>query len=322
MWCDGADLHKIGGLPTLLQLMSSQHPSLRWRAAEVAATCMANNPPVQRWFMAGGALSHILDLLSDPNVKVQTKALLAVSALVRHYQPGLEAFRLAGGLQKVLGLLGCPADPDMAALSNEAAEAAADAAEDQQEPQRRKLQRKALALLQYMLLKHPADGIAAVQYGLADRLCAMLFAAGSDSDIRQAVLAVLLEVVRQPQGWQRLSRCEAGLVGHLQQLLQQHKQLSAEDQAAAAEEQVLLEQLLSLLQSHQAPMTSGTAPAALQDHIDLDPYLDGGERKEKPLSVRGTAQQQQQQQQQQSNDAVAASGAGMALMAVPKPDLR
>eukprot|EP00775_Hariotina_reticulata_P008959 gene8959-9135_t len=167
------DLHKIGGLPTLLQLMSSQHPSLRWRAAEIAATCMANNPPVQRWFMEGGALSPILALLSDPNPVVQTKALLAVSALVRHYQPGLEAFRLAGGLQKLLGLLGCQADPDMTASSRQAAEAVEDSSEeDEQASQRRRLQRKALALLQYMLLKHPADGDAAAQYGLVGQLSA------------------------------------------------------------------------------------------------------------------------------------------------------
>jgi hypothetical protein len=43
-----ADLHKVGGLPTLLELLGSQQPSLRWRAAEVVATCVANNPPVQK----------------------------------------------------------------------------------------------------------------------------------------------------------------------------------------------------------------------------------------------------------------------------------
>ncbi len=42
-----ADLHTIGGLPTLLGLLGSPHPSLRWRAAEVAATCVQNNPSVQ-----------------------------------------------------------------------------------------------------------------------------------------------------------------------------------------------------------------------------------------------------------------------------------
>lgn len=42
-----ADLQTIGGLQTLLDLLGSPHASLRWRAAEVAATCVQNNPPVQ-----------------------------------------------------------------------------------------------------------------------------------------------------------------------------------------------------------------------------------------------------------------------------------
>lgn len=74
----------------MLSLMSSPHPSLRWRAAEIAATCMANNPPVQRWFMEGGALAPLLALLADSHPVVATKAVLGLSALVRHYDPALE----------------------------------------------------------------------------------------------------------------------------------------------------------------------------------------------------------------------------------------
>lgn len=73
--------------------MSSPHPSLRWRAAEVAATCMANNPPVQRWFMEAGVLPPLLALLGDSHPVVATKAVLGLSALVRHYNPGLEVRR-------------------------------------------------------------------------------------------------------------------------------------------------------------------------------------------------------------------------------------
>lgn len=42
------DLHRIGGLPTLLALMGSNDPGLRWRAAEVLATCVANHISVQQ----------------------------------------------------------------------------------------------------------------------------------------------------------------------------------------------------------------------------------------------------------------------------------
>ena len=46
--CVFADLQKIGGLPVLLSLLRSQHASLRSKAAELVATCVQNNPPVQQ----------------------------------------------------------------------------------------------------------------------------------------------------------------------------------------------------------------------------------------------------------------------------------
>lgn len=46
--CMHADLHTIGGLPTLLKLLQDPEASVRWRAAEVVATCVQNNPPVQQ----------------------------------------------------------------------------------------------------------------------------------------------------------------------------------------------------------------------------------------------------------------------------------
>lgn len=297
-----ADLHKIGGLPTLLSLMASPHPPLRWRAAEITATCMANNPPVQRWFMEGGALPHLLGLLSDSNVVVQTKAVLAVSALVRHYDPGLEAFRLAGGLQKLLALLGCATDSVPSAAAREGVVA------DEQQQQQRRLKRKVLALLQYLLMKHPADGLAAAEYGVVSPLKALL--ADTDTDMRQAALSVLVEVCKQPQGWELVRQQHQGLVQQLQQLLSQHQLLSAEDQEAEQEEGQLLQQSLSLLQASHARSESDTL-SGLKDHIDLDPYQDGGERAEKTVTIR---QPQQQQEDQPTNS--------LSLMAVPKPELR
>lgn len=54
---------------------------------------MANNPPVQRWFMEAGVLPPLLALLGDSHPVVATKAVLGLSALVRHYNPGLEVRR-------------------------------------------------------------------------------------------------------------------------------------------------------------------------------------------------------------------------------------
>lgn len=299
-----ADLHKIGGLSTLLALMSSPHPSLRWRAAEIAATCMANNPPVQRWFMEGGALQHLLQLLSDSNAVVQTKAVLALSALVRHYDQGLEAFRLAGGLQKLLGLLGCQTDSNISESKG--------AGQPHQQQQQKRLQRKVLALLQYMLMKHPADCLASAEFGAAGPFRALL--ADIDSDMRQAALSVLLEMCSTPGGWEWVKQHEHGLFEQLQQLQQHYKQLTGEDQEAEQEEGQLLEQMLSLLQSAHAPAAAGGS-AGLRDHVDVDKYQDGDPRTEKTLNIRQPTQTQQQQGQQQPSES-------LSLMAVPKPELR
>jgi hsp70-interacting protein len=41
------DLKSIGGFPVLKALVECDHPTLRWRAAEVMATCCQNNLSVQ-----------------------------------------------------------------------------------------------------------------------------------------------------------------------------------------------------------------------------------------------------------------------------------
>lgn len=310
--CVYADLHKIGGLSTLLGLMSSPHPSLRWRAAEITATCMANNPPVQRWFMEGGTLPPLLGLLSDHSAVVQTKAVLALSALVRHYDQGLEAFRLAGGLQKLLGLLGCGTDRAVPESETEQQQQQGHAAATQQQPadeqqQQQRLHRKVLALLQYMLMKHPMDGLASAEFGAVPPLRVILGEA--DSDMRQAALAVLVEICSIPDGWQWVKQHEQGLLEQLAQLQQQHHCLGVEDQQAQQEEEQLLEQLLGLLQSTLPPTAAG-ASGGLKDHVDLDPYQDGGEKAQKTMNVRQPRQEEPQ------------PSSSLSLMAIPKPELR
>ncbi|DBA89946.1 TPA: hypothetical protein ACH3X2_004434 [Trebouxia sp. C0005] len=77
-----ANLHTIGGLPALLSLLQGSHASIRWRAAEVVATCVQNNPPVQQWFIEG--------------------ALLALSCLIRLNPLALEVFRQKRGIPKLI----------------------------------------------------------------------------------------------------------------------------------------------------------------------------------------------------------------------------
>jgi hsp70-interacting protein len=330
---------------------------------------MANNPPVQRWFMEGGALPPLLGLLADPNVVVRTKAVHALSALVRHYAPGLEAFRLAGGLTKLLALLGCSGTDAAVAAAAAAANSAADtsaqeqhsgstadaagdsqgaaaadedeeAAEErrlQQQSQQRRLTRKVLALLHYMLLKHPADRLAAAEYGVVSQLQSCLKGA-PDSDMRQAALSVLVELLAEPHAWEWVQQHEgrqAGLVQQLQRLQQQHAELDAEDREAEAEEGQLLGQCIAALQSSQPPPVGGggagaAAVAGMEDHVDLDPYQDGGERAEKTVSLKQPQQQQPQQEEEADVGGVQPEQQGggggavgsMAIMAVPKQELR
>jgi hypothetical protein len=211
----------------------------------------------------------------------------------------------------------------------------------QQRSQQRRLTRKVLALLHYMLLKHPADRLAAAEYGVVTQLQSCLDNA-PDSDMRQAALSVLAELLAEPRAWQWVQQHEGqqpALVQQLQRLQQQHADLDAEDRVAEAEEGQLLGQCIAALQASQPPLvcgssTGGAAVAGIEDHVELDPYQDGGERAEKTVSLKQPQQQQQQPQQQQeeAEDVSAAQqeqqggGGGavgsMAIMAVPKQELR
>lgn len=100
------DLHRIGGLPTLLSLMSGPHPTLAWRAADVASTCCQNHLEVQQWFHDGGALPVLTQLLTNENATVRAKGLLAISSLVHGYPPALQEFLTKlHGLPLVVGMV-------------------------------------------------------------------------------------------------------------------------------------------------------------------------------------------------------------------------
>jgi hypothetical protein len=192
----------------------------------------------------------------------------------------LQAFRLGGGLEKLLALLGCPTDPAIqqggaagshSSTQQQSAQQPEADAQQQQQKQRR-LQRKVLALLQYVLAKHPADGFAAAEFGVVPHL--QLLLSDSDTDMRGASLAVLSEVVSTPQGWSWVKQHSQDLLPCLQQLQQQHMAASSagsEDGAGAAddEEQQLLQKLVQVLQASTPPSGAGQG---LRDHIDLDPH--------------------------------------------------
>jgi HEAT repeat protein len=64
-------------------------------------------PPAQ-WFMKEAVLPRLLALLDDPDATVRTKAVLAISAIVRHNAPGLQQLLEQGGLPRLAGLLSHP----------------------------------------------------------------------------------------------------------------------------------------------------------------------------------------------------------------------
>ena len=102
------DLSKVGGLPPLLAtLRDSPHPTLRALAAGLVATVVQNNPKAQAALLDAGALQAVLhSARHDPEVAVRSKALLAVSCLVRGCAPAVVAFRLGDGFGALRAALG------------------------------------------------------------------------------------------------------------------------------------------------------------------------------------------------------------------------
>ncbi|GFP90119.1 hsp70 nucleotide exchange factor fes1 [Phtheirospermum japonicum] len=89
------DLHLIGRLVPLLDYLRNSHANIRPKAAEVVSTIVQSNPKSQQFVMeANGLEPLLLNFASDPHVVVHTKALGAISSLIRHNKARVAAFRL------------------------------------------------------------------------------------------------------------------------------------------------------------------------------------------------------------------------------------
>ncbi|KAF7653028.1 hypothetical protein LDENG_00088570 [Lucifuga dentata] len=88
------DLMVLGGLDLCVsQYLCHTQSGLRWRAAQLIASCAQNMPQVQIHLLSIGTLPKLLQLTdSDLNPTVRVKALYAVSCLVREQEAGLQAF--------------------------------------------------------------------------------------------------------------------------------------------------------------------------------------------------------------------------------------
>ncbi|KAI5013513.1 hypothetical protein ZWY2020_035766 [Hordeum vulgare] len=100
------DLHSIGGLDPLLGYLKNSHAGIRAKA-EVVSTVVQNNPKSQQLVMESNGLEPLLtNFRSDPSTTARTKALGAISSLIRNNQPGLAAFRLGNGHAALKDALG------------------------------------------------------------------------------------------------------------------------------------------------------------------------------------------------------------------------
>ncbi|DBB04979.1 TPA: hypothetical protein ACH3X3_010256 [Trebouxia sp. C0006] len=231
------DLHTIGGLPTLLSLLQDSHASIRWRAAEVVATCVQNNPRVQQWFMEGGAMPKLLHLLHDEDASCRTKALLALSCLIRLNPLALEVFRQKRGIPQ---LIQAADDTDI------------------------KVQRKALHLLRHVVHAHPPDAVMACQLGALHQAACHL--ASSDDDTWQAALALVQQLAENTLSAQMLQQ-DKQLQHQLQTLQAKLQVLTGEDREATEEELATCTQLMHSLyntcsQSASIPQTQPSRPPA------------------------------------------------------------
>uniref|UniRef100_UPI0037E73FA3 hsp70-binding protein 1 n=1 Tax=Semicossyphus pulcher TaxID=241346 RepID=UPI0037E73FA3 len=98
------DLMILGGLElSVSYYLCHAQSGLRWRAAELIASCAQNMPQVQVHLLSIGALPKLLQLTdSDPHPTVRVKALYAVSCLVREQEAGLQAFLAHDGFSVLM----------------------------------------------------------------------------------------------------------------------------------------------------------------------------------------------------------------------------
>ncbi|KAG8376925.1 hypothetical protein BUALT_Bualt09G0114800 [Buddleja alternifolia] len=211
------DLHSIGGLVPLLGYLKNSHANIRAKAAEVVSTIVQNNPRSQQLVMEANGLEPLLsNFTSDPDVVVRTKALGAISSLIRHNKSGVAAFRLANGYAALRDALGSESV---------------------------RFQRKALNLVQYLLNENRSDCGVVSELGFSRIF--MHLASSEDGEVRESALRGLLELARDRSDKPDATSNEED--DKLKQILQERikgiSEMSAEDLGAAREERHLVDSL-------------------------------------------------------------------------------
>ncbi|KAG7027343.1 fes1 [Cucurbita argyrosperma subsp. argyrosperma] len=213
------DLHSIGGLLPLLGFLKNSHANIRAKAAEVVATIVQNNPRSQQMVMElNGLESLLLNFTSDPDVTARTKALGAISSLIRQNKPGIAAFRLANGYAGLRDALGSESV---------------------------RFQRKALNLIHYLLRENTSDCHIVNELGFPRIM--LHLASSDDAEVREAALCGLLELAKDKTGENGGGGLGEDDDDKLKQVLEERMKgislLSPEDLGAAREERQLLDSL-------------------------------------------------------------------------------
>ncbi|KAF5208304.1 Hsp70-binding protein [Thalictrum thalictroides] len=211
------DLHSIGGLVPLISYLKNPNAGIRAKAAEVVTTIVQNNPKSQELVMEANGLEPLLsNFSSDPDVTARTKALGAISSLIRDNRAGIMAFRLANGYATLKD-----------ALSTD----------------NTRFQRKALNLVQYLLHENSLDHNVVAELGFPRIM--MHLASSKDGEVREAALRGLLELARNRTDDSNSTLAEEGekLKVILQDRIEDISEMAPDDLGAAKEERQLVDSL-------------------------------------------------------------------------------
>lgn len=245
------DLSTIGGMNTLLSLLESPFPTLQWRAAEVTAICVQNNPPVQQAFMNKGIMLALWPLLDHTNITVQIKSMLAISCMIRGYQVALDWIVDRHGIEKIISLLACQPNN-----TNSTSPSSGDTPgtsptndrnnnEDEQQRNTYKLQRKCLQVLDYIFHHVGTTERNAACTALLPFLTNILAHCG-DPDVRSAALSVSKQLTSDG-GCLRVMQRSMPFVEAIEAIQCRLDVLPREDWGCAEEEVELSKSLLACL---------------------------------------------------------------------------
>ncbi|BBN10365.1 hsp70-interacting protein [Marchantia polymorpha subsp. ruderalis] len=107
------DLNKLGGLVAVIGELDREEAELRTAAASVLGKASQNNPIVQAQLLRQGVLPKLMKMVQSVYAEEAVKALYAVSAIIRNFPMGHEAFYLNGGVSLLKEVLSSDDGVDM-----------------------------------------------------------------------------------------------------------------------------------------------------------------------------------------------------------------